>query len=139
MVDLKNNIMKYASEHPVKFTALATFTVLGGIPIMTFLAYSVATIIASLIGAVVLELFLLVVGVTALAFVLFFVSCVTVCVTSAFMALYYGFVVANCTWKLRKSSRFGGGSVWSSPTYHPPDPTRLTEQNDDDETFDKSK
>lgn len=135
MGDIKDKVLKYASEHPMKFTALATFTTLGGVPIITFLAYSVATIIASLIGAIILELFLLVVGIAALAFVLVFVSCATVCVTSLAMALYYVLAAANCTWKLRKS-RYS----WSSPTYrHPPDPSRLSEQNDDDEPFDKSK
>ena len=135
MGDIKDKMLKYASEHPMKFTALATFTTLGGVPIITFLVYSVATIIASLIGAIILELFLLVVGIAALAFVLVFVSCATVCVTSLAMALYYFLAAASCTWKLRKS-RYS----WSSPTYrHPPDPSRLSEQNDDDEPFDKSK
>ena len=135
MGDVKNKVLKYATDHPMKFTALATFVTLGGVPIFTFLAYSIATIIASLIGAVLLELFLLVVGLAALAFVLFFVSCVTVCVTAVTISLYYGLVAFNTTWKMGKS-RYN----WSSPTYrHPPDPSRLSEQNDDDEPFDKSK
>lgn len=139
MGDIKDKMMKYATEHPLKFVALATFTTLGGVPVITFLAYSVATIIASLIGAVILELFLLVVGITALAFVLVFVSCATVCVTSLAMAFYYVLAAANCSWKLRKSRHSWSSS---SPTYRhppPPDPSRLSEHNDDDEPFDKSK
>ncbi len=139
MGEIKDKMLKYASEHPMKFTALATFTTLGGLPVLTFLAYSVATIIASLIGAVVLELFLLVVGIAALTFVLVFVSCATVCVTSLAMALYYVFVAASSSWKLTKSRHSWSSS---SPTYRhppPPDPSRLSEHNDDDEPFDKSK
>ena len=139
MGDIKDKMMKYATEHPLKFVALATFTTLGGVPVITFLAYSVATIIASLIGAIILELFLLVVGITALAFILVFVTCATVCVTSIAMAFYYVLVAANCSWKLRKSRQSWSSS---SPTYRhppPPDPSRLSEHNDDDEPFDKSK
>ena len=136
MGDLKEKLLKYATEHPLKFTALATFTTLGGVPIVTFLSYSVATIIASLIGAILLELFLLVIGLVALAFVLFFVSCVTVCVTAVTIALYYGVTAFHSTLKTGKRQY-----NWASPTYrHPPDPSsRLSEQNDDDEPFDKSK
>lgn len=138
MGDIKECVSKFACEHPVKFIAMLTFGTLGAIPITTFLSYSAVTMILSLIGAIMVELFLLVVGVSALVFVLLFVSCTTFCVTGAFAVLYYSFAKVNSTWKSKRSPG-SGSSLWSSSRYHPPDPSRLSEQNDDDESFDKSK
>lgn len=105
MTTLGGRISQYAVNNPTKFVALSTFIVLGGIPIIGFLAYAVATIIASLIGAIVLELVLLGIGITGLAFVLFFVICITLCATSIFAALYYSYQVAYKTWSRRFSAQ----------------------------------
>ena len=120
MGDLKDTISKYAVDHPIKFTALLTFMILAGIPTATFLSYSIVTLIVSLIGAILVELFLLVIGLSALVFVLVFVSCATMCVTAVVSAIYYSVVVVS--WgKLTGVSR-----------------TRVSERDDDD-SFDKSK
>ena len=134
MGELKDKTVKFASQQPIKFVALATFVALGGVPIGSFLAYSIVTVIASLIGAVLVELFLLVIGVAALAFVLCFVGCVTACVTMMATALYYGFCAAYCTWTAGKR-----GSSLLSSRYHPARSSDQHGGDDDDETFDKSK
>ena len=131
MGELKDKIIKFATQQPIKFVCIATFLALGGVPIGVFLSYTVITVIASLIGAVVVELFLLVIGIAALAFVLCFVACMTACVTFAAMALYYGFTAAYSTWTMGKH-----GSSLLSSRYRS---SRSSEHNDDDETFDKSK
>lgn len=139
MGDLTKKLTRFAISNPIKFMALATFTVLGGVPIAGFMAYAVATIIASLIGAIVLELVLLGIGITALAFILFFVTCITVCVTSVFVSLYYSYQVANNTWSRRPFS-------WPSRSTHTDlqaDPSLYTETSTSteqvDESFDKTK
>ena len=101
MASVKERISRFAAQNPIKFVALSTFLVLGGIPIIGFLAYAVATVIASLIGAIILELILLGIGITGLAFVLFFVTCITLCATSIFVSLYYSYQIASKTWSQR--------------------------------------
>lgn len=98
--------MAYARDNPVKFAALSSFCTLGAIPLLAFLAYSVATIVASVVGAVVIELFLLAMGIMGLAFVLFFVTCISVCTTSVFAASYFTYRAANSTLRKSKDIRF---------------------------------
>lgn len=138
METLLTRISQYATENPAKFIALSSFFVLGGVPIIGFLAYAVATIVASLIGAVVLELILLGIGITGLVFVLLFVTCISLCATSIFMAVYYSYQVASKTWSKSKRSL-----AW--PVRRPPN--TVTDRNDEtqsnteqsEETFDKTK
>ena len=102
---------------------------------MVFLVYAVATVIASVIGAVVLELILLGVGITGLAFVLFFVTCITTCATAVFAAVYYSYQVANSTWKHTGGRAFKQSRLWprsSSSTLPPTEPPI-------DESLDKDK
>lgn len=106
MKDMWDRMMSCAKENPVKFVALASFCTLGAVPLLAFLAYSVATIVASVVGAVVIELFFLSVGIMGLAFVMFFVTCISVCVTSIFAAAYFTFKAANSTFKKSKEIRF---------------------------------
>lgn len=102
MKDLLEKVKMYASENPVKFAALSSFSTLGAIPLLAFLAYTVATLVASVIGAVVIELFLLAMGIMALAFVLFFVTCISVCVTSVFASVYFSYkAVTSAVFKSR--------------------------------------
>ena len=109
MADLWSRVATYAKKSPVKFVAAGSFLTLGAIPVLAFVAYSVATLIASIIGAIVIELFLLAVGITGLAFVLFFVTCISVCITSVFSAVYMSYRVASCTLCKTKSL---STSVW---------------------------
>lgn len=95
----------YAQENPVKFAALSSFCTLGTVPLLAFLAYSVATIVASVVGAVVIEFFLLGVGIMGLAFVLFFVTCASVCATSVFTAIYFTHKVVTSTFRKGKDMR----------------------------------
>lgn len=106
MKDLWSKMMAYARENPVKFVALGSFSVMGAIPVLAFSAYSVATLLASIIGAVVVELFLLAVGITGLTFVLLFVTCISVCVTSLFGALYFTYRAASSTLSKTKGMGF---------------------------------
>ena len=127
MSDLKDTISKYAVDHPIKFTALLTFLILAGIPVTTFLSYSAVTLIISLVGAILLELFLLVIGLSALIFVLVFVSCATVCVTAIVSAIYYLLVTASTMSWAKLSSSFKIAR------------SRVYERNNDEDSFDKSK
>ncbi len=135
METLLARVSQYATKNPAQFIALSSFFVLGGVPIIGFLAYAVATIIASLIGAIVLEIILLGIGIAGLAFVLLFVTCISLCATSVFMAVYYSYQVASKTWSKRSLG-------W--PVRRPPN---TTDQNDEtqsnaeqsEETFDKTK
>lgn len=99
-------MLVYARDNPVKFVALGSFFTLGALPIMGFLAYSAATVIASVIGAVVIELFLLALGITGLAFVLFFVTCMSVCATSVFAAVYFTYKAVSSTIFKSRDLRF---------------------------------
>ena len=96
----------YAQENPVKFAALSSFCTLATVPLLAFLAYTVATIVASVIGAVVIELFLLGMGILGLAFVLFFVTCASVCATSIFTAFYLTYKAATSTFRKGRDMRF---------------------------------
>ena len=97
MEGLKNSALTYGAVNPFKAFALVSFSVLGAIPVLVFVAYFVATLVAVVIGSVVVELFLLGVGITCLAFVLFFVTCITLCISSMFGALYFSYKVASST------------------------------------------
>lgn len=114
MTDLWNKMLAYARKSPVQFVALGSFSVLGAIPVLAFVAYSVATLVATIVGALVIELFLLAAGITGLAFVLFFVTCTSVCVTSVFGALFFGYQAASTTLSKTKGMgfRLSRGSVW---------------------------
>lgn len=111
MKDLWERILKYAQDNPVKFVAMGSFTTLGGVPLLAFLAYSAATLVASVIGAVIMELFLLAVGITGLAFVLFFVTCMSVCATSVFAAAYFTYKMVTSAFCKGKDWRLGT-PVW---------------------------
>lgn len=132
MEALLGRISQFATQNPEKFVAISTFVVLGGLPIIGFLAYAVATIIASLIGAVVLELILLGIGITGLAFVLFFVTCISVGATAIFTAMYYSYQAASKTWRRRMPR-----PVEQLTTNQNDDTQTSTEQSE--ETFDKTK
>ena len=104
--DFRSRSVDYAYSNPVKFAALCSFCTLGAVPVLAFLVYSVATLIAIVVGALVLELFLLAVGIMGLAFILFFVTCISGCTTSVFAAAYLAYKAANSTFKMSKDTRF---------------------------------
>jgi len=123
--EMKQQICQYGCAHPVKFVGISSFLAMGGVPIVAFLIYAVCSIIASVVGAIVAALFLLAVGITGLAFTLFFVGCATAGVVSMFSAAYFTYRLASCT--VKKAPR-----VWpvSSPTFT---------ETQTDEPFDKDK
>ena len=128
MAEWWNRTLAYANNNPVKFVAVSTFCTLGAVPLLAFLAYSVATLVASIVGAVVIELFLLAMGITGLAFVLFFVTCIAACATSAFAALYFGYQAANSTFRRGKEMRFHAPAwPFSSTTEPQPDDHQTSE------------
>ena len=105
-MDMKDNwerLTRYADANPVKFVAMGSFLSLGAVPLVVFVAYAIATLIASLIGAVVIELFLLAIGITGLAFVLFFVTCLSVCATSVFAAGYFTYKTVLSSFGVKKA------------------------------------
>ena len=110
----RGNMMSYAGDNPVKFVALSTFTLVGAIPVLAFTAYCVASLVACIIGAVVVEIFLLALGITGLTFVLFFVTCISLCVTSVFGALLFAYQAVSSTMSKTKGMRFrlAPGSTW---------------------------
>jgi len=94
---LKSSALSYGAVNPFKTIALLSFSALGAIPVLVFVAYLVATLLGVVIGSVVVELILLGAGLTCLAFVLFFVTCITLCVTSIFGAIYFSYKIATGT------------------------------------------
>ncbi len=127
--DLACKMAQMASDRPVQFVALTSFLVLGGVPIAAFLGYAVATLLASVIGVVFLELFLLAIGITGLAIVLSFVVCVSGGLVSVFAALYYSYQFAVGTVKKVRNPR---------PFPASPTPADVSETQPD-ESFDKNK
>ncbi len=95
MDGIKKTMGSYGAANPLKMFAFLSFSVLGAIPVLAFAAYAVATLVAIVIGSVVVELFLLVAGIICLAFILFFVTCITLCVTSVFGALVMSYRLAS--------------------------------------------
>ena len=95
--DMSNGIVQFGCQHPVQFVALSTFLLLGGMPLLFFLAYIVGTLIACVVGALVFEAFLVVVGLSVLIAVLLGVLAVTGGVASLFAALYYSYRFASFT------------------------------------------
>lgn len=124
MKDLWDKIMRYANTNPVKFVALSCFTTLGAVPLLVFMAYAAATLIASVIGAAVIELFLLAIGITGLAFVFFFITCMSVCTTSVFAAAYFTYKAVTSTFCKSKDLRFRT-PVW--PFTSSTDPSEFSE------------
>ncbi len=118
-----------ASDRPIQFVALTSFLVLGVVPIGAFLAYAVATILASVIGVVCFELFLLAIGATGLIVALGVVVCVSGGVVSVFAALYYSYRFAVGTVKIARNPWPLSGSTT---------PADLSETQPD-ESFDKNK
>lgn len=90
-----DKIIAYAKENPIKFVSFVSFLALGAIPIVTFLGYSAAAVIASCIVSIVVDLFIISIGAIGLSFVLFFVTCMTVCATSVFAGFYYTYRIAS--------------------------------------------
>lgn len=131
-------MLVYARDNPVKFVALGSFTTLGAIPVMGFLAYGVATLIASVIGAVVIELFLLAVGITGLAFVLFFVTCLSVCATSVFAAAYFTYKTVTSTVCKNRDLRFRT-PVWPFTSSADPGVQPLSDHQEPEAETDKEK
>ena len=121
MKDYWERILLYARDNPVKFVAIGSFATLGALPIIGFLAYSAATIVASIVGAVVIELFLLALGITGLAFVLFFITCISVCATSVFAAAYYTYRAVSSTIFKNNDFRFRTPAWPFTPTTSPED------------------
>lgn len=99
-------MLAYASKNPVTFVALGSFSFFGAIPVLAFAAFGVATLLASIVGAVVIEFFILAAGITGLAFVLFFVMCISLWVASAFGVIYFVYQATSTTLSKTKDFPF---------------------------------
>lgn len=122
--DTQKRLSQFARDYPVLFVGLASFAALGVIPAGAFAVYAVATFVASLVGALILEAVLLAVGIIGLAVVLLFVVCVSGCVMSVFSALYYSYQLASHTVKKVR---------------HPWPVSRPSDSSQTDEPVDKTK
>ena len=91
-----NKMMDFAKDHPIKFVSLGSFLALGAVPIAAFLAYVVTTLVASVVGLVVVEVIFVIMGTIGLGSVLCCAGCVSMCVTSCFGALYMTYRAASC-------------------------------------------
>lgn len=94
--DRGKKLKQYAMANPLKFVAISTFTACSFIPILAFLCFAVGTLIATIIAGVLWELFVLFLGVLALAAVLSVVICLSTCITAA-AAVVYGFLQVTKT------------------------------------------
>lgn len=113
--DWCGSVARYAKENPVKFFSACSFLGMGAIPILGFLGFALTAVVGSLVGALVLDVFLISAAAVGLGVVLFFVGCVTVCCTSAFGLCYVGLRTAGCT--LRKTSEMAGFRLSQKSTW----------------------
>ena len=107
--------MRYAKQNPVKFFSISSFLGMGAIPVLGFLGFALTAVVGSIIGALVLDAFLISVAAVGLGVVLFFVACTTICCTSAFGLCYLGFCTVGCT--LRKTSEMAGFRLCQKSTW----------------------
>ena len=91
------DICDYAKQNPVKFFTISSFLSLGAIPLLSFLGFALTAVIASFVGAVILDAFLISAAAVGLGFVLCFVGCASLCCTSLFGICYYSFGAVKCT------------------------------------------
>ena len=89
--NMSERLQQFGRSNPVQFVAVAAFAVMAGIPVATFLAYAIGTLIASLVGALVLEVVLLFGGIMVLGIALFVVVSLTACITAIFASIYYAY------------------------------------------------
>lgn len=89
--NMLKRLQQFGRSNPVQFVAVTAFAVMAGIPVATFLAYAIGTLIASLIGALVLEVVLLFGGIMVLGIALFVVVSLTACITAIFASVYYAY------------------------------------------------
>lgn len=129
MADFLTKMTDMAKDRPIQFVALTSFLIIGGVPIASFLAYAIATVIASVIGVILFELFLLAVGATGLVVTLSFVACASGAIVSLFAAVYYTYRIAVGTVKKAKRCR----------THWPLSGTPDLSETQPDESFDKNK
>ena len=113
-----DTVMDFAKENPIKFVSLGTFITLGAVPLLAFLGYATAAVVASIIGAVLLDLFLISLAAVGLGLVLCCVTCVSLCTTSVFGAFYLGFRAVKKT--AATGFRLKNKSTWP-PTADPND------------------
>ena len=90
-MDLSTRLLQFGRSNPVQFVAVAAFAAMAGIPVAVFLAYAIGTLLASLVGALVLEVVLLFGGIVVLGIALFVVLSLTACITAIFASLYYAY------------------------------------------------
>ncbi len=105
-------VMDFAKENPIKFVSLGTFITLGAVPLLAFLGYVATAVVASVIGAILVDLFLISLAAVGLGLVLCCVTCASLCATSVFGAFYLGFRAVKKTADV--GFRLGKKSTWPS-------------------------
>ena len=118
-----SDIMAYARANPVKFFSISSFLTLGGIPIFAFLGWALAAVVASIVGAVLLDVFLISLAAVALVSVLCCVTCASLCATSVFGVCYLGVRAVGCAVKKtgEVGFRLNQKSTWPGTTADPND------------------
>lgn len=98
--DFLTKIIEFAKENPVRFVLMASFLSMAAIPLTAFVGYIFTVVTASVVGGILLDVFIISLGAIGLGFVLCFITCLSVCCTSMFGAFYFGYQVTKGT--LRK-------------------------------------
>lgn len=106
--NLCDKVINYASENPIKFVSLGSFLTLGAVPLLAFLGYVATAVVVSVIGVILVDLFLIIIAAVGLGLVLCCVTCLSLCATSVFGASYLSFravqKMADVGFRLNKKS-----------------------------------
>lgn len=96
-------MLQYAMANPLKFIAVATFTLVSIVPVFVFLCFVAGTLVATLIAGLVWELLLLFIGMLGLAGALSVAFCLSTCVTCVAAVIYTMFQAARSSLDMAKN------------------------------------
>ena len=96
-------VFQYAMTNPLKFVAVATFSLVSIVPVFAFLCFVAGTLVATLIAGVVWEILLLFIGMLGLAGALSVAFCLSTCVTCVAAVLYTVFQAARSSLNMAKT------------------------------------
>ncbi len=104
-----DKMLNYARENPIKFVSVGSFVTLGAIPFLAFLGYVATAVVVSIVGVILLDLFVISLAAVGLGLVLCCVTCISFCATSVFGGFYLSFravrkTADNIGFRLNKKS-----------------------------------
>lgn len=95
--------LQYATTNPLKFVAVASFSLLSIVPVVAFLCFVAGTLLATLVAGLVWEVLLLFLGMMVLAGALSVAFCVSTCVTCMAALLFGVFQAARSSVNVAKT------------------------------------